>query len=507
MNNTIRFHFLACLLVFSLLMPVSALAGQTVIIDKTVMHDVYGNGDKPDGERSSPADLLASNNNSVQVQQGGVVNGFVFGGYESSSGDATASNNSVRITGGEVTGFVFGGSSESSSGDATARNNSVTITGGHIGSNVMGGFGTSGGTATVTGNSVSMSGGHVVGNVTGGSAEINASGTAIATGNSVTISGGTVGGDVSGGHSGSTYGTATATNNSVTISGGHLGGDVVGGISSSPSNTGTATNNSVTLMGNPTFGGTSGLFGGLASATPGSDGFTGNTLNVWNYQGSAVASVQGFEFYNFAIPANAANGYTLLTVTGTADMNDSYGLGKNASVSGVNIMGGGTPLQAGDRITLLRANTAVSGALANDGAHLQGRKGVSLLYDDISVHQGANELFAQINSGPRLNPQTKALSEGRLAGMAFVNQGADLVSGAGMGTARNAGSGLGAFLVGQGGTSRYDTGSHVDVDGFSLMAGIAWNQQTDYGKLLLGAFFEGGWGNLPCPVLRSDCSI
>ena len=35
----------------------------------------------------------------------------------------------------------------------------------------------------------------------------------------------------------------------------------------------------------------------------------------------------------------------------------------------------------------------------------------------------------------------------------------------------------------------------MDVDGFSLMAGLAWNRRTDYGTLLLGAFFEAGWGN------------
>jgi outer membrane autotransporter barrel domain len=223
------------------------------------------------------------------------------------------------------------------------------------------------------------------------------------------------------------------------------------------------------------------------------DGFTGNTLNVWNYHGSPVTSVQSFEYYNFLMPSNVANGDTLLTVTGTADMDDINSLGKQASVSGVNVMGGGTVLNTGDRITLLRAGTGISGTLANAGTYLTGTKGVSLQYTYL-LEQTATELAATVLD-VSVNPQTKSLSEGRVAGLAFVNQGADLATGLGMSAARHAGSGLGAFAVGQGGTSRYHTGSHVDVDGFSLMAGIAWNQDTECGKLLLGAFFEGGWGD------------
>lgn len=39
------------------------------------------------------------------------------------------------------------------------------------------------------------------------------------------------------------------------------------------------------------------------------------------------------------------------------------------------------------------------------------------------------------------------------------------------------------------------TGSHVDVDGFSMLAGLALGNDIGMGRLTLGAFFEGGWGN------------
>ena len=595
-----RASFLVWLLLCALVLPVSALAGNTVVIDKPVTHSVVGNGDLPDGALTGNdfANLLDPNNNTVQVVPGGDVSTNVFGGIASNPlGTDTATGNSVTISGGDVGGNVFGGLAGNPLGTdtATATNNSVSISGGQIGGHVYGGVannivGT--GTATATNNSVSISGGQIGGHVYGGETESD-SGNATATGNSVTISdGGQVGGnvygggvysdsgnatanenmvsisggrvslDVHGGYSESSFGnatatnnsvtisdgnvtfavsggaaintlgsgtaTATATNNSVTISGGQMGGDVLGGYSISgfgvasatgnsvtisggqvdgrtfggaaiiSSGTGTATNNSVTLSGNPVFGASSPLYGGfvgdnlLATPTPNMDGFSGNTLNVWNYHGSPVASVQSFEYYNFLMPSNVANGDTLLTVTGTADMDDINSLGKHASVSGINALNGGTPLRTGDRVTLLKAGT-LSGTLANAGTHIQTIRGISLKYN-LLLEQTANELAVTVTD-VTANPRAKALPEGRAAGMAFVNQGADLASGMGMHAARNAGSGLGAFAVGQGGASRYNTGSHVDVDGFSLMTGLAWNQQMASGTLLLGAYVEGGWGD------------
>ncbi|MDR0881599.1 MAG: autotransporter outer membrane beta-barrel domain-containing protein [Candidatus Adiutrix sp.] len=48
---------------------------------------------------------------------------------------------------------------------------------------------------------------------------------------------------------------------------------------------------------------------------------------------------------------------------------------------------------------------------------------------------------------------------------------------------------------GYGGWSRYETGSHVDVSGASLLAGLALGNDVGYGRLTVGAFFEGGRGD------------
>ena len=100
-----RVSFLVWLLISALILPLSSLAGQTVVIDKHVTHPkVLGNGDLPDGDVSSnPASLLDPNNNTVQVLPGGQVDGGIIGGYSVSVyGTATTTGNSVSMRGGQV---------------------------------------------------------------------------------------------------------------------------------------------------------------------------------------------------------------------------------------------------------------------------------------------------------------------------------------------------------------------------------------------------------------------
>lgn len=274
---------------------------------------------------------------------------------------------------------------------------------------------------------------------------------------------------------------------------------MTGGYAFSARGAATATDNRITLSGAPLFGPGSDLYGGRTNV---GDAFSGNTLNVWNYTGSAVKDVQNFQHYNFVLPAALRDGETLFTATGTAWFGDSQspaGNGAASSITGVNIMGGGAPLQAGDSVALMGYGTLGDNVSAVNGNSLiRGQKGMSLLYD-FQLSQSATALTATV-AAVRAHPRTKALSEGQLAGLAFVNQGADLIAGTGMDAARRSalradGAGFAPFLALQGGTARYDTGSHVDVDGFSLLAGVAWNGQSAAGKLLLGAFFETGRGS------------
>ena len=104
----------------------------------------------------------------------------------------------------------------------------------------------------------------------------------------------------------------------------------------------------------------------------------------------------------------------------------------------------------------------------------------------------------------RLNPQTKAFSEGRAASLGFLNQGADLIANAGIRAARSSVAeggnnpwqmNLMPFFVIDGSSNRYKTGSHADVDGFNMAVGLATGfELADKHPVTLGAFFEYGRG-------------
>lgn len=89
--------------------------------------------------------------------------------------------------------------------------------------------------------------------------------------------------------------------------------------------------------------------------------------------------------------------------------------------------------------------------------------------------------------------ESHTLSESFLGTIAFVNQGAEFIADEGMRAM------VGAAEVGKvsvfgaihGGTSRYETGSHVDVDGVTLATGAV----TKVGSLMVAGFVEAGWAS------------
>jgi len=197
--------------------------------------------------------------------------------------------------------------------------------------------------------------------------------------------------------------------------------------------------------------------------------------------GNTVAGVYNFENYNFYLPTTMAAGDTMLVVGNTVDIT-------NSKIS-IGINGGTSVLNVGDTITLM----STAGLIA-DGINTRtyGLAGIAKIFEfDLSAD--ADNLYAYVASETN-NEQTKSLSEGKLGGMSFLNQGADLVAGQGIGSmlaaTSNKNGAMGFGAVG-GGQSRYNTGSHVDVRGVSLMTGIA----KKINSATVGAFIEAGWGN------------
>ncbi|MCL2469780.1 MAG: autotransporter-associated beta strand repeat-containing protein [Alphaproteobacteria bacterium] len=179
----------------------------------------------------------------------------------------------------------------------------------------------------------------------------------------------------------------------------------------------------------------------------------------------------------FTLPAGMDVNQRMLFVENGADITDSV-------IKVDNLSAGAANLKPGEKITLIKTE---DGLVSNQDGAVVGRGGIAKLYyliaDNLNLYLGA-----------RANKQVKALSEGRLAGLSFVNQ-ADLIWGPGMYAAmqqtERKGAGLVPFAASSGGSLRYDTGSHIDVDGAHILTGLAWRAPS---SLVTGAFFEAGWG-------------
>ncbi|GHU10638.1 hypothetical protein FACS1894185_2470 [Betaproteobacteria bacterium] len=227
----------------------------------------------------------------------------------------------------------------------------------------------------------------------------------------------------------------------------------------------------------------------------GSNDFGFDILNVYGkatYDDTNGLNAAG-KALNFYIPESMGDGEKMLTVTG-GDANIT-----NSTVN-VGIDGRSSPLKAGDSVTLIDATaTTLIDAPSNTTANGQGMQGVTLKYEfELDTTTYANQLIARVTK-VGANEQSKAFSEGFLSGLALVNQGVDLAADQGMDAlwheARAGAQGRGAFAVLSGGSRRYKTGSHVDVDSFSLMTGIAGDMKLAPGELTLGAFLVYGEGD------------
>jgi outer membrane autotransporter protein len=196
---------------------------------------------------------------------------------------------------------------------------------------------------------------------------------------------------------------------------------------------------------------------------------------------------------NFYVPSAMSGGAIMLSVSGNADI--------SGSTTNVGIDGASSTLESGDQLVLINA-AALSGAPANTTSNGRGMQGVTLRYE-FDLTTTGNQLLATVAGAPTVNPRTKALSVGNLAGLALISQGADLAAGQGMSEAvrtarlasRSTGRALGVFGSIGGGWSRYETGSHLNMKSLALISGLAWGADLAPGFLTLGAFFEYGNGS------------
>ncbi len=504
--------------------------GNVVNLDGgTIVFEAYGAHAR--GEKG-----VILSNNTLNINDGKHREAFygassAMTGYDVRSGNVSATGNVVNLNGGTIWGYA--------NGDDTAYHKMFPeIYGAYVQS--RNDNATTLGVVRADGNTVNINGGTILGNlkIYGGDAycdlysgnftdaenKIGAS----ASENKINISTGTVyqvyGGRVKFRDTNAKVNNikAAASGNIISISGGEITNSVYGGYATLQTSKGVPgsyaielTDNTVILSGTPILDKAT-IYGADyaykdALNSDHIDVRSGNTLRVENV-GLIALNVKNFENYDFVLPNTVKAGDVALTLTDAAGTD----LGEDPKV-GVVIMAGGTPLKEGDRVDLIRneAGVTVTGTITEDNSRITATQGVSLEYD-FEVKTDAKNLYAEVAApevpvepdiptdpdtptepAVRVNPQTKSLSEGRVAGLAFVNQGSDLIAERGITAARNASKegGLVPFMAAQGGKSRYDTGSHIDVNGFSLMAGLALTKQTEIGDAMVAAFFESGWGS------------
>ncbi|MDP8171625.1 hypothetical protein QJU96_10055, partial [Pasteurella skyensis] len=162
-------------------------------------------------------------------------------------------------------------------------------------------------------------------------------------------------------------------------------------------------------------------------------------------------------------------------------------------------------LKDGDKLVLIKKE---QGELKTDATltnTVTGMQGIAVKYVFELEKQDNQTLIAKAKSGfnsssgsggssggstaGTVHPQTKSLLESGLAGLNFINNGADLVDSAM--TQLTPYDGIKTFGAIRGGKYRTETGSHIDVKGTNLLVGVG----RQAGQFQFGTYVEAGFGS------------
>ena len=384
-----------------------------------------------------------ANGNIVSIQDHAQIDGVIRGGV--SKGDASGNQ------------IVFGGYSVS------------TLT-----SNSHGGYSVDG---NASGNTILITDhAQVDGLLTGGFAQKNGN----VIGNHITLSGNSVT-TATIMASDATFGDAIGNTVSILDN-----ATVTGKVFAGSSQTGALRDNRIILAGTPDLSNAELLGGYSPLATAPRDN---NTLDVRS-AGLTAKRVDLFDTYQFLLPKGVSAATPMLTIGGgtLTDIQD-------ARVA-IDVAGDAGALTTGTQATLLSNATGLtSTTYSATPTRITGHQGFALDYQFDVVNDGT-ALTATVQ-GADASEASKAPVEGRASLLALANQGADLAAGLGMNRARGAAApgDWTAFGAVAGGHSRYESGSHVTVDGVSLMAGAARRFASGAGSLTVGPFIEAGYGS------------
>lgn len=435
--------------------------------------------------------------NTLTFSAGEAQKGLVGGRAKNGS----ACGNTVNVSGGQISGntdndglsykhqsivggFVYDGSS------GNAEKNVVIITGGTINTYVVGGIVAGSASDSAQFNEVHIEGGTITGKVFGGRNQNDgaANGNVVSVGSAAKVTGDVIGGESRGG--------GQASGNFVTIEG-IVDGNVIAGRSFLT--TGQAFDNTMQLSGNAIVTGTASAYSVVNSANA-----TGGLIRV---SGTiSVGGLTGFdEIYFDLVRDNVDTAALTITNSDSLDLsgvemtiNGDALVGYAQSAQILKVSDGQLHLTIDDdtRFTdessvFVDRTWSVTEQIVEDG-------GVDIdsmyIASDGTLKVALDDEETVIAQGMvTASEESHTLSESFLGSIAFVNQGAEFIADEGiraMAAAATAGK-VTSFGALHGGTSRYETGSHIDVDGVTLAAGAV----TKIGSLMLAGFVEAGWAN------------
>ncbi len=211
-------------------------------------------------------------------------------------------------------------------------------------------------------------------------------------------------------------------------------------------------------------------------------------LNRWKGQVGSVQNFDSLVFQNF----KWENGSTLLSVKGTADIESA----KITVVIPSIRFDGQLENHFGEKVALVKAQGGISfNSLYDEGQSVTIPS--SLTKDSVGVIQnnrGNNSVDFKLE-GTAPSQQLNLVSNNRNMSLFFVNHGAEQILDNLDDAARNHETGFRTFASIDGVQSNYDTGGHIDVDGFTMTAGAANSLLLKGNPLLINVFFEAGQGD------------
>ena len=447
----------------------------------------------------------AANENAVDMTGGTIgASGYVYGGHvQVGSGSAVTNRNAVSLTGvnAQSSSYIYGGSAgNGGEGSAEANGNAVSLNGATMGkakiwggmSNVTGSWGSvSDGTyAETTGNTVSLTNVTLgVSEINGGKASAYLSGNAAANRNVVSLENVTLGkgSKVYGGYV-FAAGDAAASENTVHIYGSLSAEDAPAAVYGGYADGGGEVQDNKIILHD---GADAAVYADLYGSNGTGDGYTGNALVLDNWSGT-VNSVQNFDEVTFR-NIRWQTGGTVLNITDNTQENSL----ENTTVKVEQLsMAGGTALYAGDTMTLIQSNkdTGIDLDKVDVTKVSEFTAGVTAVGTGSAEMDSGNQLVYKVTNIAR-SGQTDLVGESRLAGAAFVNQGADIAADSLWLLDDGYHFGTQTFGAVYGNRSTYDVASDIKINGWSEIAGFGNIHEVKNGRLAWGVFYEKGTGN------------